>query len=545
MATTRWREDGTTDAWGTFCYLRDIESGEFWSAAHQPTCVQVDQYEAIFSDAKAEFRGRKHGYESHLEIAISPEDDMELRRLKIANRSRRARTIEITTYAEVVLAPPASDDAHPAFSNLFVQTEIVREKQALLCTRRPRAHDEVPPWLVHLVAVHDADVATISYETDRSAFLGRGNTPRAPKALRGAVALSDSEGSVLDPIVAIRVRVTLEPEQVVQVDMVYGVAASREASETLIDRYRDRRLADRVFDLAWTHSQVVRRQINATVAEAQLYERLASLVVYANPHLRAPADVLQQNQRGQSGLWGHAISGDLPIVLLKVHDADNIEVVRQLVQAHAYWRLKGLRADLVIWNDSKAGYRQQLQDQILGMISADAEASVLDRPGGIFVRPAQNMSQEDRTLLQAVARVLIDDREGTLAAQLGRLVPPKPWPAAFAPRPAADDALSTPASDAGDENEEIDPRSGLPAPWEGDEEQREALWPFLPVEAERMFDNGIGAFTGDGREYVVVSREGMPTPAPGATCWPTMRSAASSARVRRATPGSRTRMSTA
>ncbi|WP_299344237.1 glycoside hydrolase family 94 protein [uncultured Pseudoxanthomonas sp.] len=514
MATTRWREDGTTDAWGTFCYLRDIESGEFWSTAHQPTCVQVDQYEAIFSDAKAEFRGRKHGYESHLEIAISPEDDMELRRLKIANRSRRARTIEITTYAEVVLAPPASDDAHPAFSNLFVQTEIVREKQALLCTRRPRAHDEVPPWLVHLVAVHDADVATISYETDRSAFLGRGNTPRAPKALTGAVALSDSEGSVLDPIVAIRVRVTLEPEQVVQVDMVYGVAASREASETLIDRYRDRRLADRVFDLAWTHSQVVRRQINATVAEAQLYERLASLVVYANPHLRAPADVLQQNQRGQSGLWGHAISGDLPIVLLKVHDADNIEVVRQLVQAHAYWRLKGLRADLVIWNDSKAGYRQQLQDQILGMISADAEASVLDRPGGIFVRPAQNMSQEDRTLLQAVARVLIDDREGTLAAQLGRLVPPKPWPAAFAPRPAADDASSTPASDAGDENEGIDPRSGLPAPWEGDEEQREALWPFLPVEAERMFDNGIGAFTGDGREYVVVSREGMPTPAP-------------------------------
>nr|WP_249720359.1 glycoside hydrolase family 94 protein [Pseudoxanthomonas japonensis] len=515
IATTRWREDGTTDAWGTFCYLRDVESGEFWSAAHQPTCVPVEQYEAIFSDAKAEFRGRKQGYESHLEIAVSPEDDMELRRLKIANRSRRSRTIEITSYAEVVLAPPASDDAHPAFSNLFVQTEILRDKQALLCTRRPRAHDEVPPWLVHLVAVHDGDVTSISYETDRSKFIGRGNTVRAPTALKSEDRLADSEGSVLDPIVAIRVRVTLEPEQIVQVDMVYGVGESRQASEALIDRYRDRRLADRVFDLAWTHSQVVRRQINATVAEAQLYERIAGLVVYANPHLRAPADVLRQNQRGQSGLWGHAISGDLPIVLLKVHDADNIEIVRQLVQAHAYWRLKGLRADLVIWNDSKAGYRQQLQDQILGMISADSDASILDRPGGIFVRPAQNMSQEDRTLLQAVARVLIDDREGTLAAQLGRIQTVKPLPAIFSPERPIDDTALAFASDTGDGKEAaVDSDGGLPAAWEGDEDQRETLWPFLPVESERLFDNGIGAFTQDGREYVIVSREGMPTPAP-------------------------------
>ncbi|MFC3814956.1 GH36-type glycosyl hydrolase domain-containing protein [Lysobacter sp. GCM10012299] len=503
MAVTRWREDGTRDHWGNFCYLRDVESGEFWSTAMQPTAVAVEQYEAIFSDAKAEFRGRKRGYESHLEIAISAEDDIELRRLRLTNRSRRTRTIEITTYAEVVLAPAISDELHPAFSNLFVQSEIVRQKQALLCTRRARAHDEVPPWMFHLVAVHDADISAISYETDRARFLGRGNTPRNPRALADDEALSDTDGSVLDPIVAIRCRIELAPEQTAMIDMVYGVGVDRGACEQLVDKYRDRRLADRVFDLAWTHSQVVRRQINASQADAQLYERLAGLIVYAHPLLRADADVLLQNQRGQSGLWGHAISGDLPIVLLQIADSDNIELVRQMVQAHAYWRLKGLRADLVIWNESQAGYRQQLQDQILGMVSADPEANVLDRPGGIFVRPAAQMSQEDRILLQSVARVIISDQKGTLAAQIGRHVPPERIIPALLPDGPPEMQPQLPG---------LEPPTGLPPP--ATAREVDDAWPFDAVASELIFDNGTGAFSVDGREYVIVSREGAPTPAP-------------------------------
>lgn len=516
LSLTRWREDGTTDAWGTFCYVRDVDSGDFWSAAYQPTCVPLDNYEAIFTDAKAEFRGALHGCESHLQVAISAEDDIELRRLRLTNRSRRTRTVEITTYAEVVLAPAAADDAHPAFSNLFVQSEIVAAKQAVLCTRRPRSHDEVPPWMFHLVAVHDADVASISYETDRARFLGRGNTPRTPQALTTDTDLSGSDGSVLDPIVAIRVRVVLEPEQTVQLDMVYGIGADRPGCEALLDKYRDRRLADRVFDLAWTHSQVVRRQINATQAEAQLYERLASHVLYANPLLRAGASVLQQNQRGQSGLWGHAISGDLPIVLLKVTDAENVELVRQLVQAHAYWRQKGLNTDLVIWNDSKAGYRQELQDQILGMVAASSETGLLDRPGGIFVRPVQNMTHEDRILLQAVARAVISDEDGTLVAQVGRQATPAKRIPALVPQAVQEELeLSMEETTGLPLIAELGPEPGLPPPPAHDEDMDDP-WPFLPYRGAGQFDNGTGSFSEDGREYGVVLREGAPTPAPWA-----------------------------
>ncbi|HEY5310396.1 MAG TPA: glucoamylase family protein, partial [Casimicrobiaceae bacterium] len=139
LALTRWREDATCDNWGTFCYLRDVASGEFWSTAHHPTAKIADHYEAIFSEGRAEFRRRDHGLDVHTEIAVSPEDDIEMRRTRIVNRSRARKVIELTSFTEVVLATPAEDAMHPAFSNLFVETEIARPEQAILFTRRPRS----------------------------------------------------------------------------------------------------------------------------------------------------------------------------------------------------------------------------------------------------------------------------------------------------------------------------------------------------------------------------------------------------------------------
>ena len=147
LAVTRWREDTTCDNWGTFCYIRDVATGEFWSTAYQPSLKRSKTYESIFSEGRAEFRYRNHGLDMHTEIAVSPEDDIELRRIKLTNCSRTRRVIDVTSYAEVVLASPAADALHPAFSNLFVQTEIIRQRQAILCNRRPRSLDERTPWM--------------------------------------------------------------------------------------------------------------------------------------------------------------------------------------------------------------------------------------------------------------------------------------------------------------------------------------------------------------------------------------------------------------
>ena len=354
---------------------------------------------------------------------VSPEDDIELRRVRLTNCSSTRRTIDVTSYAEVLLASPAADALHPAFSNLFVQTEIIRERQAILCTRRPRSLNEQTPWTFHLLAVRGTHSGNISYETDRMQFIGRGRTLAAPLAMDHSTPLSGSQGSVLDPIVSIRCQLVLEPEESVTVDLVSGIGETRDLCLRLVEKYQDRHLADRVFELAWTHSQVVLRQLNTTEADAQLYGGLPVRSCMPMPHCAPRRAVLSKNRRGQSGLWGYAISGDLPIVLLQIADPSNIDLVRQLVQAHAYWRLKGLAVDLVIWNEDHAGYRQVLQDQIMGLITAGVEAHVIDRPGGIFVRTAEQMSVEDRLLQQAVARIVLTDRRGTLMDQITRVTP--------------------------------------------------------------------------------------------------------------------------
>ena len=484
IAVTRWREDATRDHWGTFCYLREIGSGKFWSTAYQPTLKQSDSYQAIFSESRAEFRCRKHEVDAHTEIAVSPEDDIELRRITITNRGRRRKTIDVTSYAEVVLTAPAADDQHPGFSNLFVQSEILRHRQAILATRRPRSVGEPAPWMFHLMAVHGADVGSISYETDRCRFIGRGRTVADPQAMQSDARLSDTEGSVLDPIVAIRQRITLEPDAFATINIVSGASENREGCMGLVDKYQDRRLADRVFDLAWTHSQVALREINASEADAQLYGRLAGAILYANASLRANPSVVKKNRRGQSGLWGYSISGDLPIVLLKIGDPTNIELVRQLVQAHAYWRRRGLIVDLVIWNEDHSGYRQVLHEQIMGLIAAGGENNVTDRPGGIFVRPADQIADEDRILVQTVARVVLTDARGDLADQIGqRLLVERVYPPPLLGRSARVPSAAAFAPG-------VDPRPDL------------------------AFFNGLGGFTPDGREYVITTTPARVTPAP-------------------------------
>ena len=523
IAVTRWREDSTADQWGSFCYIRDTASGDFWSGAHQPTLDSAPAYEATFSESRAEFRRRHHDIESHLEIVVSPEDDIELRRLHLTNRSRTSRVIEVTTYAEVVLAPAVADALHPAFGNLFVQTEIVRDRQAIVCSRRARSEAENPPWLFHLMAVHGAASDEISYETDRLRFIGRGCTLAAPRVLREPGALSGSEGSVLDPVIAIRRLITLEPEQTAIVDMVTGIGDSRDAVLALVGKYHDRHLAERVFELARTHGWVTLRQINATESDAQLDGRLAGSVIYSNPALRADVAVLVKNRRGQSSLWGYAISGDLPIVLLQIGDLANIDLVRELVQAHAYWRLKGLAVDLVIWNEDRAGYRQLLQDQIVGLIAAGIEAHVMDRPGGIFVRRAEQISDEDRVLIQSVARAIINDRRGTLGEQINRRnridsrAPHLNMPRHNPTRSRRADMRGVlvdlrAAVGAGSAGAGADANSNDGPVAAGGRMQLAVSDPAYGRTLD--FDNGLGGFSADGSEYVITTSASQLTPAP-------------------------------
>ncbi|MBU2733073.1 cyclic beta 1-2 glucan synthetase [Acidithiobacillus ferridurans] len=483
LAVNRWREDTAADAWGTFIYLRDRHSGHFWSTTHQPTRSKADHYEAIFVQARAEYRRRDQMIESYMEVSVAPEDNVEIRRVTLTNISPRIRQIELTSYTEIVLAPLNADLAHRAFSNLFVQTEILSKHNAILCTRRRRSPDEQVPWMFHLFAAPGVAASAASYETDRAQFIGRGRTaehPRVFDSLQQAT-LSNSEGPVLDPIVAIRRTLTLGVDESATVQIISGMADTREAAIALLEKYGDRHLVERAFEMAWFQGQEVLRHLSASEADAQVFGRLANSVVYASALRRAAPSVIARNQLGQSGLWRFGISGDLPIVLLRVHQLNRINLVKQILQAHAYWRLKGLATDLVIVNEDFTSYRATLQDQIMGLIHAGPEAQVVDKPGGVFLRRAEELSEEDRVLFQTVARIILTDSADSLLEQVERRVSRDRFPAPLNPQ-------SPPAV--------------------------EIIQPLLP--RERIFFNGLGGFTADGREYVISLEPGQITPAPWA-----------------------------
>ena len=480
LELTRWREDPVEDGYGFFCYVRDVESGRFWSSCYQPTLVTAEHYEAIFQQARAEFRRRDDEIDVHTDVMVSPEDDIELRRIRVTNRSWRRRTIELTSYGEVVLAPAGQDVTHPAFSNLFVSTELVPERNAILVSRRPRSSGEHPPWLVHMMIVDKRTVRTTSFETDRARFIGRGHTLAAPIGMTDSSILSGTSGPVLDPIVAIRRTVAIEPQETVTILLYLGYGESRERVLELVEKYQDVHMGNRVAELAWTHTQVMLRQLNATEADAQLYARLASAIIYPNPARRAPAETIARNRRGQSGLWGYGISGDNPLVLLRIENTARIRIVRQMIQAHGYWLRKGLVADLLIWNEDVTGYRQDLNEELQRQAALGPDPHLVDRPGGIFIRRVDQIPEEDRVLMQSIARVIVSDREGSLEEQVERTRWTEPLVPPFLPS-----------------------------------RRRTSPEPEPPVDGEDLvFYNGFGGFTPDGKEYVIESRHGQVTPAP-------------------------------
>ena len=479
IAVTRWREDISCDNFGSFCYIRDMESSLFWSSAYQPTLQQGENYEAVFSEGRAEFRRRDFSLETHTEIVVSPEDDIELRRIHITNRSRKKRILEITGYAEVVLASAAADEAHPAFSNLFVQTEINEQRNAILCTRRPRSTDEKTVWMFHLMKVNGAEVVNVSYETDREKFTGRGNTLRRPNVMQHSDGLSGTDGSVLDPIVSIQYRIILEGNESVKVDIITGMAETKEICNHLVDKYQEQHLSNRVLELTWTHSQVILRQINAIESDAHLYSLLAGSIIYSNQSLRTDPSTILKNKKGQPELWRYAISGDLPIILVQIEDAENIGLIKQMIQAHLYWRLKGLSVDLVIWNEDHGVYRQELHQQIQNLIAPEMGNELKEKPGGIFIRSADQITNEDRILFEAVAQIIIADKFGTLEEQINRRAKTKTTIPYFSPTKFYPSVYT-----------EVEPRKDL------------------------QFYNGLGGFTTDGKEYIITTTPLKRTPVP-------------------------------
>ena len=480
LAVTRWREDVTRDAWGSYLYLRDVISGEVWSAGYQPTTKMPEHYEVVFVEDRARITRTDGAMVTSLEVLISPEDDAEIRRLSLTNNSLEDREIEVTSYAEIVLTTLSADIAHPAFSNLFVQSEYLPQTRALLAHRRQRAASDPNIWAAHVLADRQTSDG-LQYETDRSRFIGRGQSLRAPIAMLDGRPLSNTVGSVLDPIFSLRTRIKIAAGATEHLTFTTLVAATRQGAVDLTDKYHNLTAWERVSALAWTHAHVQLHHLRTKPDEAQLFQTLANRLIYGDPSLRPAGKLMQMNSLHVGNLWRYGISGDRPIVLLRVTEPEQRGIVDQLLRAHEYWRIKGLAVDLLILNEKELSYVEDFQSLLEGLVrESQARAGGQDygNQGAIFLLQIGQLSLDERRLLQTAARAMLVGSRGTLAEQLLRH--PRPPSAFIAPATLPEVETDTPSL----------------------------------IQPKLEFFNGLGGFAEDGREYVIVLDKGQWTPAP-------------------------------
>ncbi|MBF8256921.1 MAG: glycosyltransferase 36, partial [Anaerolineales bacterium] len=475
LELTRWRSDPTRDAWGTFCYLYEADGRRLWSNTYNPVGGKVEGYQAHFALDRAVFRREEAGIHCETEMLVSEEDDVEIRRMTLINRSLRTRTVDLTTYVELSLAPHNADRQHPAFNKLFIQTEVLRDQGALLAYRRARAADEPPVFVAHRLT--PGDEAPLRFETDRRVFIGRGRTLR--DAMGATQTPGNTQGYVLDPILSLRRSLALAPGERRQVSLVLAASETREAALALMTKYSDPAAVERAMDVAWASAQLELRVLRIQPDDARRFQKLAANLLYPNDLLRPSADrVEERNRKGQSGLWPYGISGDLPIALVSIGEGRDIAFVRQMLQAHSYLRAHGLMVDLVILNEEAGGYEQPLRERLEGLARLHSHYTGMDKPGGVFLRSADQMPEEDRTLLLAAASVVMVAARGPLAQQLGVPAEANSVPAAMVKKKA--------------------PR------------EPSAPLPFMQL----PYFNSLGGFTGDGREYVIYLAPEAHTPAP-------------------------------
>lgn len=477
MDIYRWRADTTKDSWGSFCYIKDMKSSEIWSTTYQPTQNYENEYSVNFKGDKAEFRRKDHQIESFTEIVVSPEDDVEIRLITLVNHSTETRHLELTSYLELVLAPHLTDRAHPGFNKLFIETEALPGLSAILAFRRLRSSNDLPLWAAHSVSMSSPTIEPVQYETDREQFIGRGKTLQHPAAMDKD--LSGTTGTVLDPIFSLRRRVVLEPGKRVQLSFITAISDNRNATVALIEKYKDIGASHRALELAWTYAQLELRHLRIHQEEVQLFQKLASRVLYPHAQLRTIEDRLRKNQLGQSALWSQGISGDFPIVVVAVGDIYDTDLVKQVLIAHAFWCMRGLKVDLIVFNEEEIGYLQPLHEHLQSLVQAYSYRCQIDTPGGVYLKNLNLMPPGELNLILALARAVLIGARGSLRQQL---VSPKA-------KKVYSQKLFI--------NEKI-------------KEEPSSPLPFL----ELPYFNGLGGYSADGRSYVIYLGPDMNTPAP-------------------------------
>ena len=479
LSVTRWREDPTRDHWGSYLLLRDEDSGATWSATQQPFGVASPHDDVTFSDGRACFARREGTLHSTLEIAVAMDADVELRRLTVNNDGDGARTLSVTSYTELVVGPARADNTHPAFSKMFVQTEWDAQHGLLLATRRRRANSDPEVWAAHALQVEGLPAErAVEYETDRARFLGRCHTLRDAQAMQPGEALSNTTGCVLDPVFSLRQRVTLAPGGSVRLLLWTRLADSRDGALEVTAQLNNANAAEQLFASAAHYAAGERTRLAIDAARAARFAPWLTALLISDPRQRAAAEALARGLGGPPTLWAAGISGDRPIVMLRLDNPADLSRVSELLVAQGDWCSKRFGVDVVLLNTATGADGDTLHKALGPIVSAHQAHLTTDATAvkaELFALRESVIGDDLRNGLLTVTRVLLDRSEISRPVQV---TAPTPDPARAAIR------ASTPAQAAS-------------AP-----------------DGLLEFTNGSGGFSGSGRAYDIRLEGDRCTPAP-------------------------------
>lgn len=477
-ALTRWLPDTTLESLGFWIYLRDEDSGEVWSVGRLPVNKSSTKYDVVFHSHMVEFHRQDHGISLRMDLTVAANDDVEIRRITLINDTQETRKLTVTTYAEVVLTSADGDERHPAFSKLFIHSEVAKGMNALIFERRPREPNEKPPALMHRLLADSHAVNLKSFETDRAHFIGRNGSTQCPEGICDG--LSESLGWTLDPIMSLQASVELAPYATEKLAFVTIASSSRHSLFEIAHCYEVLPSIDLIFHDALFKTSLDMKACEYAVPYSRQLQNLMSVLIQSHAALRAENSVIENNQLGQSVLWSYGISGDFPILLFYLHDESNVALLRVLASAHQRWHLLGLEIDFVIMHEGNRGYIDEMSGRVQRLVQEIGAQALLGLRGGIHLLHVDQMSTEQRNLLRATAHAILKDDEPleqqllSLHHELNRL----PVFVATAPPITLDTSH------------------------------------LLERRTDLICFNGLGGFSPEGNDYVIYLESGQTTPAP-------------------------------
>lgn len=454
---------------GIFFYLKNIKNKRIWTSGDMNYLAKADSYEMVFTEDSNKIKRRDGAIESTCKITIGSEQPVEIRRLELVNHGMEEETIEITTAIEPALARLEEYGSHPAFQNLFLIYEYLEEDNIFVIKRKNRENTEKGVYLAVTFYTENNTIGELEYEVDKEKFQGRGNLG-LPTMVEQSRPFSKKIQFITDPILALRRTIAIQPEQEVSLNLLFSISEQREEAIQNVKEYQREEKIKKAFELSMAKADTEARYLRLKAKEIETYQKMLGYLLFSNPMERK--EKFQKEYYPKEDLWQYGISGDLPILLVKIRDSSEIEILEEVLKAYEFFRLKNIEVDIIILNEEPNSYEKYTKEAIQNAILNANLGYLQNRKGGIFV-----VENELPEAIAFYSKFTIDTKKGPITRQLKDL-----------------------------EEEYLENRKqiGEKVPTAFHLETEERVSNHSGKQEELLYENEYGGFTVDGKEYHMI-----------------------------------------